>query len=73
VATAATPLLVPLRENAMLTSKDLVALLALLLGTLIVAIVQRRSHKTNRSNTPTVNPKYGTESDVNKDRLPGGE
>ena len=57
----------------MLTSKDLVALLALLLSTLAVAIFQRRSHKTNRSNPPTVNPKSRTESDVNKDRLPGGE
>ena len=67
------PARLPLRENPMLTSKDLVALLALLLGTLIIAIVQRRSNKMNRSNPLTVNPKSRTESDVNKDRLPGGE
>jgi len=57
----------------MLTSKSLVALLALLFGTLIVAILQRRSHKANRSNPPTVIRKSGTESDVNKNWLPRGE
>jgi hypothetical protein len=56
----------------MLTFKSLVALLALL-GALIVAIVQRRSHRTNRSKSPTVIRKSGTEGDVNKNWLPRGE
>lgn len=64
--------------NPMLTPKDLVAFLAPLLLTLIVAIVQRRRGKMNRSTLPTAppantNPKFGTESDANKDRRPGGE
>ena len=64
--------------DPMLTPKNLVAFLALLLVTLIVVIVQRRSSKVNRSTLPIAPPananrKSGTESDANKERRPGGE
>ena len=59
----------------MLTSKDIIAVLIALV-ILIVVIVQRRSGKLSHGATtplpagPTLKP--GTESDVNKDRHPGG-
>ena len=64
--------------NPMLTPKDLISFLALLLVALLLAIVQRRLGKLNRSTLPTAPPtnaniKSGIESDVNKDRRPGGE
>ena len=57
----------------MLTSKDvLVAFFALIV--LIVLTVQRRSGKSSHPATkPPDNLKSGTESDVNRDRRPGGE
>ena len=59
----------------MLTSKDLVAAVLPALLALIVIIGQRRSGKSRRPVTtpPPANLKCGTESDVNKDRRPGGE
>ena len=57
----------------MLTSKDFVAVLIALV-ILIVVIVQRHSGKSSRhATTPLPALKSGTESDVNKDRRPGGE
>ena len=64
--------------NPILTPKDLISFLALLLVALLLAIVQRRLDKLNRSTLPTAPPtnaniQSGIESDVNKDRRPGGE
>ena len=64
--------------NPMLTPKDLILFLALLLVALLLAIVQRRLGNLNRSTRPTAPPtnaniESGIENDVNKDRRPGGE
>ena len=58
----------------MLTSKDLVAILIALV-ILIILIVQWRSDKSSRPPTTPLlaNVKSGTESNLNKDRHPGGE
>ena len=58
--------------NLTLTPKDLIAFLSLLLVSLVVAIVQRRSILPTAP-PANANPKFGVESDVNKDRRPGGE
>jgi len=59
----------------MLTLKDLITFLALLV-TLVVAIVRRQSSKANRnspSTAPPANLKSELEGVVNKDRRPGGK
>jgi hypothetical protein len=58
----------------MLTSKDIVTVLIALVISIVV-IVQRYSGKSSPSATtpPPANLKSDTESDVNKDRRPGGE
>lgn len=57
----------------MLTFKDYVTVLIAFFS-LIVLIVHRRSGKSSHpAKKLPVNPKSGTEGDVNKDRRPGGE
>lgn len=58
----------------MLTFTDIAALITFV--TLVVVAVRRHSNKSSRPATtplPPANLKSGTESDVNKDRRPGGE
>jgi hypothetical protein len=61
----------------MLTSKDFVAVLVALVTLIVMIAVQRHGGKSSRPATTPLPAKSGTgsdvESDVNKDRHPGGE